>query len=205
MVWSATTVGDRTKVCRSRSLTTQHRKVRSVAHDGSDPSDDLFIGMVQCTTTITPDWKVPILVNHQRTSFKIDTGAQCNVISKSQYHQLSSLPLQQSQARLVAFDGECLNACGRVTMKCEHKGNVYAVNFEVIDQEVPKILGLQTCVEMNLVQCLDAINNNNADFLDSYSDVFEGLGCISNTEYHIKVDKTYQPVVHPPRRVPVTL
>ena len=58
---------------------------------------------------------------------------------------------------------------------------------------------------MNLVQRLDAINNNYTDFLDSYSDVFEGLGCISNTDYHIKVDKTCQPVVHMPRRVPVTL
>ena len=29
-------------------------------------------------------------------------------------------------------------------------------------------------------------------------DAFEGLGCISDTDYHIKTDKTYQPVVHPP-------
>ena len=95
MAWNATTVGERTifPVCRSCSLTMQHCKVHSVAHNGCDPSDDLFIGMVQCTTTNTPDWKVSILVNHQRTSFKIDTGAQCNVIFKSRYHQLSSLPL----------------------------------------------------------------------------------------------------------------
>ena len=193
------------KVCRSCPLTKQHCKVHSVAHDGSDPSDDLFIGMVQCTTTKTPDFKVSILVNHQRTSFKIDTGAQCNVTSKRRYHQLSSMPLQQSHARLVAFGGECLNACGRVTMKCEHKRNLYVVDFEVIDQEVPNILGLETFVEMNLVQRLDAINNNDTDFLDSYSDVFEGLGRISNTDHHIKVDKTFQPVVHMPRRVPITL
>ena len=90
-------------------------------------------------------------------------------------------------------------------MKCEHKGNIHAVNFEVINQEIPNILGLQTCVEMNLVQRLDAINNNDTDFLDFCSDVFKGLGCINNTKYHIKVDKTYQPVVHPPRQVPVTL
>jgi len=43
-------------------------------------------------------------------------------------------------------------------MKYEYKGNVYAVNFEIIDQEIPNILGLQACVEMNLVQRLDAIN-----------------------------------------------
>ena len=35
--------------------------------------------------------------------------------------------------------------------------------------------------------------------------MFKGLGCISESDYHIKTDKTYQPVVHPPRRVPVTV
>ena len=35
--------------------------------------------------------------------------------------------------------------------------------------------------------------------------MFEGLGCISKTDYHIKVDETSQPVFHPPRRVTVTL
>ena len=84
-------------------------------------------------------------------------------------------------------------------MKCEHKGNLDVVDFEVIDPEVPNIFGLETCVEMKLVQRLDATNNNDTDFLDSYSDVFEGLGCVSNTDYLIKVNKACQPVVHVPR------
>ena len=189
------------KVCRSQPREKQHRNVYSIAHDTCETAEDLFIGMIRCATTTAPEWKVSILVNQQRTSFKIDTGAQCNVISKS---RLSSVPLQKSHARLVAFGGEHLNVSGRVTMRCEHKHKFYNADFEVINQDVPNILGLQTCVQMNLVQCVDAINNE-TDFLTSYSDVFKGLGCISKTDYHIKVDKAYQPVVRPPRRVPVTL
>jgi len=117
--------------------------------------------------------EVSILVNHQRISLiKVLIGTQCSVISKS---QLSSKALQKSHA---AFGGECLNVCGRVAMKYEYKGNVYAGNFEVVDQEVSNILGLPTCVEMNLVQRLDAINNHDTDFLDSYSNVFDELSCI---------------------------
>ena len=108
------------KVCWSRSLSMQHRKVYSVTHNESDHSDDFFIGMIQCTTTNTPDWKVSILINHQRISFKIDTGAQCNVISKSRYHQLGSMPLQKSDTRMIAFGGEHLDTCSKVTMNCEH-------------------------------------------------------------------------------------
>ena len=161
--------------------------------------------MVQCGTNKTPDWKVTILVNHQKTCFKIDTGAKCNVISRQKYHKLCSKPLQESHARLVAFGDQRLNACGKVTINCQHKEKIYPVVFEVIDQDVPNILGLATCVELKLVQRLDAINTQTADILDSYSDVFEGLGCITDASYRIKVDENAQPIVHPPRKVPVTL
>ena len=58
--------------------------------------------------------------------------------------------------------------------------------FEEIDQDViPNILGLKTCVELNLVKQLDAINNQTADILNTNSDVFEGLKCITDASYHI--------------------
>ena len=193
------------KVCRSCTITKYQKKVHSVTHDGSDTSGDLFIDMVQCTTTKSSDWKVTLLINHQKMCFKIDTGAQCNVVSMRKYHQLSSRPLQKSHARLVGFGGQRLNACGKVTMTCHYKGKCHPVIFEVIDQDVPSILDLKTCMELNLVQRLDAINNQTADILDTYSDVFEGLGCITDVSYHIKVDESAQPVVHPPRKIPVTL
>lgn len=66
--------------------------------------------------------------------------------------------------------------------------------FEVIDHNIPNILGLKTCVEPNLVQRLDTIDNQTADILHTYSGVFEGLGCITNVSYHIKVDKSAQPL-----------
>ena len=42
------------------------------------------------------------------------------------------------------------------------------------------------------------------DILTEYADVFEGLGCLADP-YHIEIDPTAQPVIHPPRKVPVTL
>ena len=92
------------KVCRSRTVTKYLKKVHSVTqHDSSDSSDDFFIGMVQCGTNKMPDWKVTILVNHQKTCFKIDTGAQCNVISRLKYHKLCSKPLQVGVKRNIKF------------------------------------------------------------------------------------------------------
>ena len=44
----------------------------------------------------------------------------------------------------------------------------------------------------------------NDSILTEYADVFEGLGCLADP-YHIEIDPTAQPVIHPPRKVPVTL
>ena len=41
--------------------------------------------------------------------------------------------------------------------------------------------------------------------LNEYKNVFKGLGCITDTTHHIKIDKHSKPVVHLPCRVPVTL
>ena len=35
--------------------------------------------------------------------------------------------------------------------------------------------------------------------------MFDGLGCINDVLCHINIDPSYQPVIHPPRRVPVVL
>ena len=44
----------------------------------------------------------------------------------------------------------------------------------------------------------------NQNILNEHSDLFQGLGCISG-EHPIKVDPNIPAVVHPPRKVPVSL
>ena len=41
--------------------------------------------------------------------------------------------------------------------------------------------------------------------VNKFSDVFEGLGCISRVVHHIKLDPNATPVVHPPRRILVAM
>ena len=157
----------------------------SIQHDSSvEEAESLFIGVIQKSQQYNA-WKVTIALNNQRTVFKIDTGAQCNVISKCKYHQVCKEPLQKSTANLVAFGGHKLNTCGRAVIQCHYGGNHYTVEFEVINQNVPCILGLNTCIDMNLVQRIDAVDDKTNELYQRYSDVFDGLGCITNIQYHI--------------------
>ena len=73
------------------------------------------------------DWKKTILLNKWQTTFKLDTGAQCNVISKHKYDQISTKALLPSHPRLVAFGGTLLHPCGKATIPYQHKNKQYAL------------------------------------------------------------------------------
>ena len=78
--------------------------------------------------------------------------------------------------------------------------------------EAPTILGAQTCKDLSLLarvhllqqQSLNVSWGNGSKDYEQYSDLFQGLGCLPG-EHTIKVDSSISPVVHPPRKVPVSL
>ena len=95
-------------------------------------------------------------------------------------------------------------------MLCQYNGKKYKVEFEILDQDVPSVLGLPTAIELNLIKHIytveeQTIPDNNTEFYEKYINVFNGLECVSNILYHIDVDPSHQPVIHPPHWVPVML
>ena len=78
---------------------------------------------------------------------------------------------------------------------------------------MPSVLGGSTCRETGLIQRLYNIQTNELpkqkkdlpqDIESSYKDLFEGLGYMPDT-YAIKVDPSVKPVIHPPRKVPISM
>ena len=61
-----------------------------------------------------------------------------------------------------------------------------------------------TCLgwELGLVKRVETLSN---DVFSKYADTFTGLGCTSGVTHHIQTDPNHMPVVHPPRKVPVTI
>ena len=63
------------------------------------------------------------------------------------------------------------------------------------------ILGVEACQRLGLIERLDSVG---AEITEVYADSPKGLGCLPG-EYKIKLDPSVPPVVHTPRKVPVTL
>ena len=186
------------RVCRSGTHQQTRPKLQELDHEDSS-GDELLIAGIEGTKR--KDWDATVTINSQHITFKIDTGAQCNVMSSKTYNRISQQPLMRSNAKLAAFGGHRLTSLGRATMLCEYKNKYWPIEFEVLDVG-SNVFGLKTSTEMKLVKRIDTLTN---DTLSKYADTFTGLGCITGVTHHIQLKPNHKPVVHPPRKVPVTI
>ena len=84
------------KMCRTKSWL-----LHGIHLDDEAASDeDMFIGALKKSHN-NKEWQITISLNAQKTKFKIDTGAQCNVISKQKYLATSQTLLQKSKSKLT--------------------------------------------------------------------------------------------------------
>ena len=82
----------------------------------------------------------------------------------------------------------------------------YFVQFIVANIDSTPIIGLNTSMEMNLIKRINEINKMSAipEYVRSFKDCFGPIGCLKGTD-HIVTSADAQPVVHPPRRIPISL
>ena len=80
------------------------------------------------------------------------------------------------------------------------------MEFEIVRYKATPIFGLKTCLELNLISRLYSLSESatSEEIRENFSDIFEGLGCLS-TEYKIQLDKDAKQVVHPPRKIPFAM
>lgn len=124
------------------------------------------------------DWNVSVYCEGKQVNMKIDTDAQCNVMSMQAYQSISKKPLQKSKTKLITYSGHKISTAGKTSVTVTHKGKFYAVPFQIVDKNVATILGSQSSSDMNMVSRIYAVNVNNQtshDIIKDYAEVFEGL------------------------------
>ena len=99
---------------------------------------------------------------------------------------------------------------GQGTLFASRKDQKHQIEVNVVKGGgYEPILSKQTTLEMNLILILDSdhlsvVNIDRDPLLDEYVDVFEGPGKLAG-QYKITVDEIINPVVYPPRRLPVAI
>ena len=159
--------------------------------------------------------------------FQPDTGAQCNVLPLQVYRRASiDEKLEKVQASLVAYGGSKIKVIGRVSIRVWRNERSCLLDCRLADsEEIRPILGIKSCLAMNITQYKDndllnkpetggssvyAIEDQPSpvtkeELMLKFPDVFgEGLGQLDG-QYKIRLDETVPPVQHAPRRIAVAL
>ena len=201
------------KVCQSRTVN-DTRKVNSVDVNDSE----FFLDSIQLDITpeleddeyfiesISEDneWRINLRTNDTNVCFKIDTGAQVNVISRKQVNKLSSRPsIKHSGIRLTAYNGSRIPVLGRCILNVKHTGKQYPLLFVVVDIDSVPILGLKASEKLNFIQRVHAVDVTK-DISELYNDCFDEIGTLPKI-HRIIVDEKVPPVVHSSRKVPFAL
>ena len=50
------------------------------------------------------------------------------------------------------FDGRKITPKGKVSLECEYKGKFTVIDFVLVEQNLPAILGLKSCLELGLIK-----------------------------------------------------
>lgn len=201
------------------------RIVNSLSYNDCTTDENvIYINSVATGTNINnyenqTSWSAKLKIRGKPVCFKIDTGAMVNTISITDFLNLG-IPfslIEPSRVTLKSYSGDCIPIIGQCTLRCEHNDNPYNIQFYVINHITDSLLGLRTCIQLNLIsknkesEINDSINliqnsreTNKSEFIQAYKDVFKGIGCI-NPPYHIHIEPNEKPVICPIRNVPHAL
>ncbi|CAB4033390.1 Hypothetical predicted protein, partial [Paramuricea clavata] len=124
-------------------------------------------------------WSVTLNAGSQDIPFKIDTGAQVNVLPKKLYNKLNPRPrIKQTSTKLSAYNGSSIPVHGKCIVPIQYKGQKHHLLFIVVASQTTPIL--------------------------EYADCFGEIGTLKST-YHMTLKDDVRPVVVPPRKVPFAL
>lgn len=157
-------------------------------------------------------WMQPVTINKQSVNFKLDSGAQCNVLPDSVLSQLKlpKLRLKPNNVRILTYDNQELNCVGNVILDSEVNGVKYKIRYVVVKTKSVPILGLNACVKLNLLQRVNSIQLDaknlvfKNDFVDKHKEVFTGIGKFPK-KLSLELKEGAKSVINSVRRVPESI
>lgn len=217
--------GHFSKVCQKRKQVheIQDQSTSEQEQDSDYDYDDMFLGSLEVDSIdkrnrnkVLTTIEVTAKSHHKKTTpivCKIDTGAETNVISKAEFDKILANPSEKALGPppvLKAYGGQQIQCIGTCQLFIHHKDGIKEIPFTVTNIPGPAMLGCKTCEELGFVTINCSLEKNvpltKETLLDRYPDRFEGLGAFTDMKpYHVTLDPTAEPVIHPPRTVPVHL
>lgn len=154
--------------CRKRTQETKEsfgkgdrrRKVNAIAEesdsddsDGEAAIDNVFIASLDSSSD-ERSWQTAIRIADKKVNCKVDTGAEVNVLPKRIFNQLGDKPRLRSTKTVLHTVAGQIKPLGTLQVPVQHKKKRIMATFYVVEDSTTTLCGLQTSVELGLVQKL---------------------------------------------------
>lgn len=151
-------------------------------------------------------WFKDLKIEDQTVNFKLDTGAEVNVISKELFEKLNNnFKVRKTDVILEAYGGFKINPIGQVCLSCQYKGKYILMDFLITPNGLRPILGFQACMTLGILKRTDVLEvSSKEEFIKNNVIVFSGLGKLKSDQ-KLEVRDGISPVAKPPRRIAVNL
>lgn len=146
------------KECRSCSKLNHYAsmcRMRNVnminANDEGDQSE-FYVNIVEeVNNDVSYPWTEKIKINGKDVTFKIDTGAEIDVLPVNVVERLGCVDVRNTAITLRAFGGHRLKPTGMCSLLSSYHGITIKSNIAVVDKNFMPILGLKSCIRFGIV------------------------------------------------------
>ncbi|XP_055585123.1 uncharacterized protein K02A2.6-like [Uranotaenia lowii] len=188
-------IGHFREVCRSKA----NARMLGTEEDDYNDGDERIIDALKVFSINIQDcsdyWTEKVCCSGKVIKMSIDTGAQCNVMSKKTALSIGIQSWGMSPIkRLVTYNGDKIIVQGRAMIKCVIRGVKHDFPFQIIDQSCATILDGESAEKAELIKRIMKFTVDNQ--------IYEGLGKLKNFEYDIDIIENPQFVIHQARSIP---
>ncbi|XP_063360657.1 uncharacterized protein K02A2.6-like [Cydia amplana] len=190
------------------------RNVKNVnVVDLSSDESDIVLGMVQINSIQRKEDYEAIQIHGHIIDFKLDTGADCNVLPLRYVKKLGlENKVKKNANNLYNYEGTELNCVGKIKLTGNFINNRQVqLKFYVIDSVRPilPVLGRKSIFKEELMErkYLNCIKNDCNNLTENYKELFDDkiIGTLSGSDYKIKLKENAQGKVESCRKVPISL
>ncbi|XP_060810750.1 uncharacterized protein K02A2.6-like [Amyelois transitella] len=193
------------RTCKSKFTFKSNERVKRVYdiedYQSSDSECERFyVSVIKGRKNSSDEWCEKLLCGNREEKFKLDTGADINVMSLETFLLLgfNLEMLKPDRIKLESYSGNFIPIKGVCYLQCVYKSQTFNLKFAIADMSCQSVLGRKSCEELGLVRRIHSVK------LLEFKDLFTGLGCLPG-KYHIVIDESVRPVVCAARKVPLGL
>ena len=171
------------------------------------PEEEFYINCIEDKSNGDEIFVHIRLGNTNHIRFKLDTGAQVNVIPLEIYNKYlsSRYPLQDSNVSLCSYSNDVIPVLGKCDIDSSFRKTSKMLSYFIVNQKSTPILGLSACTGLNLIHLAFNVDiAHSSTLIEQYDHLFHGIGLFPGY-CDIKIKEDAIPVIHPPRRIPLAL